>query len=175
MPPATFVKGASLVAREATFDPLRGAFVILARPNDPELNLPEPRRGLGAMGLYKDPGLVKDVLVRDKGRRDGGRVYTWYRHASMEEQSGCTIDARMGDVKRSRLVFVHFVLPAVGCFLHLKQQRRLCTMNDFPEILDELQLPHPCRCLRLFSLRQKEGNLSSYRRCISEDLPRGLA
>ncbi|CAM9341717.1 unnamed protein product [Ectocarpus sp. 13 AM-2016] len=69
MPPATFVKGASLVAREATFDPLRGAFVTLARPNDPELNLPEPRRGLGAMGLYKDPGLVKDVMSEAGGRQ----------------------------------------------------------------------------------------------------------
>ncbi|CAB1113061.1 unnamed protein product [Ectocarpus sp. CCAP 1310/34] len=69
MPPATFVKGASLVARQATFDPLRGAFVVLARPNDPELNLPERRRGLGAMGLFKDNGLVKDVLSEAEGRQ----------------------------------------------------------------------------------------------------------
>lgn len=93
MPPATFVKGTSLVAREATFDPLRGAFVVLARPNDPELNLPEPRRGLGAVGLCKDPGQVKAVLVR-WGGRDGRRMYAWYRHALMEEQSDCTIDVQ---------------------------------------------------------------------------------
>lgn len=74
MPPATFVKGTSLVAREATFDPLRGAFVILARPNDPELNPPERRRGLGAKGLCKDPGQVKAVLVRDRGVAGEGCV-----------------------------------------------------------------------------------------------------
>ncbi|CAM9791247.1 unnamed protein product [Hapterophycus canaliculatus] len=68
MPPATFVKGSSRAAREATFDPLRGAFVILARPGDPEPNPRERRRGLGAVNPSRDPGQVKAVLVEVEGR-----------------------------------------------------------------------------------------------------------
>lgn len=63
MPPASYFKGARRVAREATFDPLRGAFVVLARPNDPEPNPPERRRGLGG-SPSKELGQVKALLVR---------------------------------------------------------------------------------------------------------------
>lgn len=63
MPPASYFRGARRVGREATFDPLRGAFIVLARPKDPEPNPQERRRGLGG-SPWKDPGQVKALLVR---------------------------------------------------------------------------------------------------------------
>lgn len=63
MPPASYFRGSRRVAREATFDPLRGAFIVLARPNDPEPKLQERRRGLGG-SHWKEPGQVKALLVR---------------------------------------------------------------------------------------------------------------
>ncbi|CAM9771665.1 unnamed protein product [Scytosiphon promiscuus] len=68
MPPATCVKGSCRVAREATFDPLRGVFVVLARPGDPEPSPRERRRGLGAVDPSRDPGQLKAVLAEGKAR-----------------------------------------------------------------------------------------------------------
>ena len=68
MPPASYVKGARRVGREASYDPVRGAFVVLARPNDPEPNPPERRRGVAAVGSSKEHGQVKALLV---SRREG--------------------------------------------------------------------------------------------------------
>lgn len=73
MPPASCVKGARRVGREASFDPLRGAFIVLARPDDPEPNPPERRRGLGAAGSSKEPGQVKALLV-SRGEGEGCRT-----------------------------------------------------------------------------------------------------
>lgn len=67
MPPGTYLKKGDLrrVGREATFDPLRGAFVVLARPDEPEPNMPERRRGLRSVDRCREQGQVKAVLVRD--------------------------------------------------------------------------------------------------------------
>lgn len=77
MPPLTYLKGPLWVAREATFDPLRGAFVVLARPDDPEPNMPERRRGLRGVDPCRKPGQVKALLVRgtesSKGAERGAR------------------------------------------------------------------------------------------------------
>lgn len=63
MPPATYTKGHSIVAREATFDPLRGAFIILARPDEPEPTVPERRVGR-ATGRAKIPDNLTAAMVR---------------------------------------------------------------------------------------------------------------
>lgn len=65
MPPGTYSKGdLRRVGREATFDPLRGAFVVLARPDDPEPDMPERRRGLRNVDSCREPGQIKALLVR---------------------------------------------------------------------------------------------------------------
>eukprot|EP00752_Nemacystus_decipiens_P002208 g2099.t1 len=69
MPPASYVKGARRVGREASFDPLRGAFIVLARPDDPEPNPPERRRGVAVVGSSKEPTQVKALLSEEESRR----------------------------------------------------------------------------------------------------------
>lgn len=66
MPPGTYLKRGDLrrVGREATFDPLRGAFVVLARPDDPEPTMPDRRKGLRSLDPCHEPGQVKALLVR---------------------------------------------------------------------------------------------------------------
>ncbi|CAM9926081.1 unnamed protein product [Laminaria digitata] len=64
MPPSTCLKGKRRAARESTFDPMRGAFIVLSRPNDPEQAPMERRGGLGSVGHPKDPELLKEVMVR---------------------------------------------------------------------------------------------------------------
>lgn len=75
MPLASYVKGARRVGREASFDPLRGAFVVLARPDGPEPNPPERRRGLGTVGFSMGPDQVKALLV-SRGNGEGPLVDT---------------------------------------------------------------------------------------------------
>eukprot|EP00903_Cladosiphon_okamuranus_P021065 g19351.t1 len=66
MPPASYVKGARRVGREASFDPLRGAFIVLARPDDPEPNPPERRRGVATVTSSKEPDQVKALLSEEE-------------------------------------------------------------------------------------------------------------
>ncbi|CAN0424039.1 unnamed protein product [Pylaiella littoralis] len=69
MPPGTYSKGdLRRVGREATFDPLRGAFVVLARPDDPEPDTPERRRGLRNVDSCREPGQIKALLSEPESR-----------------------------------------------------------------------------------------------------------
>lgn len=66
MPPSTYRKGRATLAREATFDPLRGAFVVLARPDEPDPVARDRRTGL-RVGQHKDVShdVVIAVIVRN--------------------------------------------------------------------------------------------------------------
>lgn len=66
MPPATHQKGRWRGAREATFDPLRGGFILLAEASsyDPEKDLPQKRGGLKPLLHLKDSSGVKAIMVR---------------------------------------------------------------------------------------------------------------
>lgn len=55
-----------MLAREATFDPVRGAFVVLARPEAPEPVVGDRKMGL-RVGQHKDTGHLKAIMVRSGG------------------------------------------------------------------------------------------------------------